>query len=133
MREFTTSWIDDRMPYQVLKTGLRSEDFNKIRLGILRLGSPLELNFNEVKGLRCILDDHAWIFVDRYVDDMPLLAWMNFGSRSALTENISCELRLYHFKADLLVEKALEVTSQTIDKQLQLRVPLQEKASVSTL
>ena len=133
MKDFTTSWIDDRMPYQILKTSLSAQDFNAIRLGIIRLGSPLSFNLGEIKGLRCILDDHAWVFVDRFVDDMPLLAWTNFESRSGLNETISCELRLYHFKADMLVNKALGLLNDAIAEQLQLRQPIKEQATVAKI
>lgn len=133
MKNFTTSWIDDRMPYQVIAKDMKAEDFNAVRLGILRLGSPLTLNVDGVKGLKCILDDHAWVFVDRYVDDMPLLAWMNFESRGALNETIPCELRLYHFKADLLVSRALDALKISIALELNKSNPITEKASVSQL
>lgn len=130
MKNFTTSWIDDRMPYQVLETSLTAEQFNAIRLGILRLGSPLTFDLNDIKGLRCILDDHAWVFVDRFVNDMPLLAWTRFETRSTLNEQISCELRLYHFKADLLVEKALRLVIEAVDTQMQQRHPVKADATV---
>lgn len=133
MKNYTTSWIDDRMPYQIIKTTLSAKDFNAVRLGILRLGSPLTFNLNQIKGLRSILDDHAWVFVDRYVDDMPLLAWTNFESRSALNTTIECELRLYHFKADLLVDRALELVHEAIDERLQMTQPVKEQASVTNL
>ena len=56
--------------------------------------------------------------MDRFVNDMPLLAWMNFESRGALNETIPCELRLYHFKAGLLVDMALDALQDAIDEQL---------------
>jgi hypothetical protein len=35
-----------------------------------------------------------------------------------LNETIPCELRLYHFKAGLLVDKALDALQDAIDEQL---------------
>lgn len=133
MKSYATSWIDDKMPYQVLNTNLTASDFNAIRLGILRLGSPLTLNLDAIKGLRCTLDDHAWVFVDRYVNDMPILAWMNFESRNTLNETIPCELRLYHFKAEMLVDKALDALQDEIAEQLRGQKQPGSAASVSTL
>lgn len=133
MKDFTTSWIDDRMPYQIIKTDLSAKDFNAVRLGILRLGAPLTFDLDEIKGLRCILDDHAWVFVDRYVDDMPLMAWTNFESRTSLNETISCELRLYHFKADMLVNRALDLLKQSIVEQRELIHPINEDATVAKI
>ena len=132
MKSFATSWIDDRMPYQVSDAKIGASDFNAIRLGILRLGSPLSFNLDVIKGLRCVLDDHAWIFMDRFVNDMPLLAWMNFESRGALNETIPCELRLYHFKAGLLVDMALDALQDAIDEQLR-ESKQSEMATVSRL
>lgn len=133
MKNFTTSWIDDRMPYQVLDTRLSAEKYNVMRLGILRLGSPLTFDLNDVKGLRCVMDDHAWVFVDRFVNDMPLLAWTQFERRSDLNKEISCELRLYHFKADLLVDKALRLALEAVDEQMQQRHPLVANATVARI
>lgn len=133
MKNFTTSWIDDRMAYQVLDTNLSAEQYNALRLGILRLGAPLTFDLNDIKGLRCIMDDHAWVFVDRYVDDMPLLAWTNFEARSALNAQISCQLRLYHFKADLLVDRALNLAMEAVESQLQLNQPAKKDATVARI
>jgi len=133
MKSFATSWIDDKMPYQIIASSLKPEDFNAVRLGILRLGSPLIMNVESVKGLRCVLDDHAWIFMDRFVDNMPLLAWMKFQSRTTLNEKISCELRLYHYKAGLLAERALDALKLSIALQLNQASPILSKASVSQI
>lgn len=131
MKNFATSWIDDRIPYQIIASELKPDDFNVVRLGILRLGAPLTLNLDGIKGLRCVLDDHAWVFMDRFVDNMPLLAWMNFESRSTLTEMIPCELRLYHFQAGMLTDKALETLKLGISLQLNQANPIMTKATVS--
>ena len=131
MKNYATSWIDDRMPYQVVPSNMKADDFNAVRLGILRLGSPLSFNLDSVKGLKCVLDDHAWVFMDRFVENMPLLAWMNFESRSTLNKTIPCELRLYHFQASLLVDRSLESLKIAIALQLNQASPLTTKASVS--
>jgi len=131
MKNFTTSWIDNRMPYQIINSHMKPDDFNAVRLGILRLGSPLSLNLDSVKGLKCVLDDHAWVFMDRFIDNMPLLAWMNFKSRNTLNEKIPCELRLYHYRAGLLVEKALDALKLSIALQLNQANPITTKATVS--
>ena len=133
MKNYATSWIDERMPYQVLPTSMQASEFNAIRLGILRLGSPLVLNVDGIKGLRCVLDDHAWIFMDRFVDDMPLLAWMNFESRDALNETIPCELRYYHFKAELLLSNALYALGETINGQLDNKIQAEKLATITQL
>lgn len=131
MKNFTTSWIDERMPYQVIASEMKADDYNAIRLGILRLGTPLSLNLDSVKGLRCVLDDHAWVFMDRFVDNMPLLAWMNFKSRNTLNKKIPCELRLYHYRAGLLVDKGLDALKLSIALQLNKANPIVTKATVS--
>ena len=133
MKNYPTSWIDNRMPYQVVPSKMKAEDFNAVRLGILRLGSPLSYNLDGVKGLRCLLDDHAWVFMDRFVENMPLLAWMNFETRNTLDKTISCELRLYHFHAGMIVDKALDSLKIAIALQLNQANPLTAKASVSQI
>ena len=94
---------------------LAKEDYNAIRLGILRLGNPLHLELQDkIRGLRCVLSDDAWIFLDGYIGDLPLLAWTEFKSRDSINASIACELRLYHMHAGLLISKSLDALQNTI-------------------
>ena len=72
-----------------------------------------------MKGLHCVLDDNAWIFIDGYINDMPLLAWTNFVPRESINASITCELRLYHMHAGLLISKSLDALQNTLHGLLQ--------------
>ena len=85
-----------------------------MRLGILRLNNPLHIELEGIRGMRCILDDNAWIFLDSYIGDLPLLAWTKFQPRDTITTSIACELRLYHMHAGLLISKSLDALQNAI-------------------
>ena len=121
MRRYSTDWIDRHIPIRVRTRQLAKEDYNGVRIGILRLGNPLQVEIKGIRGLECVLDDHAWVFIDNYINDMPLLAWTGFEPRDSINAAITCELRFYHMHAGLLISRSLDAL------QLTIRTLLQEK------
>ena len=118
MKRYSTDWLDQYTPIRVQPRKLAKEDYNTVRLGILRLNNPLHLELEGIRGMRCVLDDNAWIFLDSYIGDLPLLAWTNFEPRDTITTAIVCELRLYHMHAGLLISKSLDALQNTINDLL---------------
>ena len=114
LRKYTAAWLNEYTPIRVQPRELAKEDYNAIRLGILRLGNPLTLDIDDIRGLQCFLNDEAWIFIDSYINDMPLLAWTNFVPRESINAPISCELRLYHMHAGLLISRSLDALQNAI-------------------
>jgi len=119
LKKYSSDWLNQYTPLRIQPRELAKEDYNIVRLGILRLGRPLDLEIEDINGLRCILDDHAWIFIDPYINDMPLLAWTNFKPRDSINASIACELRLYHIHAGLLISKSLVALQNTLHGLLQ--------------
>jgi hypothetical protein len=102
-------WIARRTPMQVRSRMLDARDYNSVRIGLLRLGTPLRLGVREIRGLDCIIDTHAWVAVDGYCDDQPLFALTDFRrGRSALDEAVSCKLRIFHHRAGLIIGHTLD-------------------------
>jgi hypothetical protein len=114
LKRYSTEWLDQYTPIRVQPRKLAKEDFNAVRLGILRLNNPLHIELEGIRGMRCILDDNAWIFLDSYIGDLPLLAWTKFQPRDTITTSIACELRLYHMHAGLLISKSLDALQNAI-------------------
>ena len=114
MRKNFTDWIDQYTPLRVQPRALAKEDYNAVRLGILRLGNPLRLELLDLRGINCILDDNAWVFIDDTINDMPVLAWTKFKPRESINTSIVCELRLYHMHAGLLISRSLDALQDTI-------------------
>lgn len=114
LKQYSVEWLNQYTPLKVQPRELAKEDYNAIRLGILRLGNPLTLDIDDIRGLQCFLGDEAWIFIDPYINEMPLLAWTNFMPRESINAPITCELRLYHMHAGLLISKSLDALQSTI-------------------
>jgi hypothetical protein len=114
LRRYSTDWIDHHTPIRVRTRLLAKEDYNAVRIGILRLGNPLHVEIRGIKGLECFLDDHAWVFIDNFINDLPLLAWTGFEPRESINAAITCELRLYHMHAGLLISRSLDALQTTI-------------------
>jgi len=114
LRKYSNDWINQYTPIRVQPRKLAKEDYNAVRLGILRLGNPLCLELENIRGINCVLDDYAWIFLDEYITDLPLLAWTKFEPRESINASIGCELRLYHMHAGLIISKSLDALQNTI-------------------
>lgn len=115
-----TRSIREAIPIRTLPKVMQAVYYNRARLALLRLGNPLRLELPGLHGIDVILDDSAWMAVDRNQIDMPLLAWTDFDARrrSALHQPVSCRLHLYHFHAGLLMSDVLDNLEYVIDEHL---------------
>lgn len=104
-------------PLRTLPKIVEAQLFNRVRLALLRQGSPLRLPLHGLRGVDVILERHRWLAVDRFRNDMPILAVTDFETtdRSDLHLPINCCLHLYHYHAGLVsgvivtaIETALE-------------------------
>ncbi len=110
-------WIDDLTPLRVLPKTLDAAQYNRVRVGILRLGTPLYLSLAEFPGLTCALDSRVWIVFDEIGAGLPILAWLNFqrAQSNVLHMPVSCELRLYHAHAGLIMGRAVDAIETAVD------------------
>lgn len=100
--------------------------FNQVRLGLLRLENPLRLKLTGLRGMDIILDNTAWVCVDRTMYDLPVLAWTDFQytDRSGLHEPIHCQLHFYHIHADLIIETVLATMTSVLTQLLKKKFPV---------
>jgi len=103
------SRIEDVPKLRTIRTEIEGNRYNQVRLGLLRLGSPVRLTLPGLRGMDIIIDNKAWVCVDRTLYDLPVLAWTNFetGSRCAIHTPVNCLLHYYHVHADLITETVL--------------------------
>lgn len=94
--------------------------YNRGRLALLRLGSPLRVTLSLHRGLVVILNSAIWLCVDSFADDQPVMAWREFQihARDNLYQPVACELWLYHNCAGLIMGSALDDLHQALDKLL---------------
>ena len=108
-------------PLRVIPKTIEAACYNQVRLALLRLGNPLRVPLPEHRGLEIILENHYWLCVDSALEDQPIMAWLDFDTRrhnQALYEPVSCELRLYHTHAGLIMGSALDAMEQSLSLRL---------------
>lgn len=83
--------------------------FNLAKRAMARLGGELRFSMRGLKTLDLIVQEQAWIIVDRALNDLPIAAWTDFQDSAdrGLHEPVICELRYYHGHAGLVIKKAL--------------------------
>jgi hypothetical protein len=90
--------------------------YNRARLALLRIGSPLELEL-ERTGIDLVLEHACWVGYHCQQTSLPLIAWDGFDSgRSALDAPVACTMHLYHQHSWLRMPRIL----LALDKELQL-------------
>lgn len=94
--------------------------YNRVCIALTRIENPLRLELINLRGLDIVIDDDAWICVDRAIGDFPTMAWTGFerNKRNALYEPVPCELRLYHSHAELICGTVLDLVYRRLTKQL---------------
>jgi hypothetical protein len=98
------------MPYlRACPAELSAPRYNRVRLALLRLKRPLRLSLPPLRGLDMLLDDEAWVCMDRTLNDLPVLAWTDFRqqARDAIHLPVPCTLRFYHAHAEIIIDTAL--------------------------
>ena len=110
--------ILDRRPGSV-----DANHFNQAQTGLKRIGHQIRFKIPTLNHLDLIVQEDAWIVVDRVLNDVPVVAWCDFQSegRDNLHQPISCEVRLYHFAARMVLKTTLdsmeEILGQTLAEQ----------------
>lgn len=95
--------------YQYREGVVTAKVYNQVRLALTRLHSPLRLALPDLKNLDVILQDDAWIIVDRSLHDVPVVAWTEFDTkhRDNLHRPVLCQIRLFHVSAGLIMAQSL--------------------------
>ncbi len=94
--------------------------YNSVRLALIRLGRPLRVELKGLRHLDMLLDDEAWVCVDRSLNDFPVVAWTDFQNRrrTSLTDPIRCRLRIFHAHACIIIDTALEAADALVNAYL---------------
>ncbi len=94
--------------------------FNRVRLSQLRLDHSLRLELFSLRGLDIVIDDDAWVCIDRTLGDLPVLAWTDFDKRNrkGLHQPVPCKLRFYHNHADLICGTVLDDLGRILERRL---------------
>lgn len=112
--------LDDVPVIKIKPAIIEADKFNRVRLGLLRLENPLRFALPGLRGMDVIINDKAWICVDRTLYDLPVLAWTEFETldRMGLHDPVRCKLYHYHVHANVIAGTVLN----TVDRLLQERL-----------
>ena len=105
---------------KAIPTYIEAAYYNRIRIALKRLDSPVRIELINLRGLDIIIDEEAWVCVDRTMNDLPILAWTDFEirHRTSLSESIGCQLRFFHSHADLICGSVLGIAQRQIEERL---------------
>lgn len=94
--------------------------FNQAHTALKRIGRQIRFKIPTLNHLDLIVQDDAWIIVDRVLNDVPVVAWTDFQleGRDSLHEPISCEIRLYHFAARMVLKTTLDAMEEILGQTL---------------
>lgn len=102
------NWLRDIPPMRVWPKSIPAAQYNCVRLALRRLGSPLRQEL-ERPGLILKLDRDTWAGMAPWDEELPLLAWTDFGPRrSGLDQAVDCTLHVFHAHGGLLMGVALD-------------------------
>ncbi len=108
--------LRDIPPLRSIPTTLDAALYNHVRLALLRIGNPLELELEKL-GIDMVLENTCWVGYNCQQVSLPLIAWEGFDSeRSALDAPVGCTMHLFHNHSWLQMPKIL----LALDKELQL-------------
>lgn len=116
------SRLEDLPTFETRRTTVKAIHYNLVLVALKRLFSPLRFTLPKLRTLDLHLEKDAWIVVDKSLNDIPVMAWIDFDTtgRTSLHEDIPCDLKIYHSHAGILVEKVMEAMTLLIGEQLDL-------------
>jgi len=124
------SRIDNLPSFETRHTQVKAIHYNLVQVALKRLGSPLLFALPKLRNLDLYLEKDVWIVVDKSLNNIPIMAWIDFetSERASLHEDIPCTLKIYHSHAGILIKKIMEAMTLLIGEQLDL--PDDEQARV---
>ena len=128
------SRLDDVPVYESYPTKLDATYYNHVQYALNHMSDSIRLQIPRLKHLDLILENHAWIIVDRALNDVPIAAWTYFETkhRDNLHQPIQCEQRLYHAHARMILDHTLEAMELLLGESLQ-NLQIDSDASITDI
>ncbi|WP_137701725.1 hypothetical protein [Marimonas lutisalis] len=100
-------------------TKVEARLYNLAKRALARFGD-IRMEMRGLKTLDLIVQEDAWIIVDRALNDIPIAAWTDFEDEETrgLHEPVICELRYYHGHAGLVIKKVLRRMEEGLGEML---------------
>ncbi len=110
-------WLDGVPVFAERTDEVEARLYNLWRRARLHLELPLRLPLPELTGMVMLLDERGWVCVDERLNDVPVLAWIEFEDRhrDALHLPVRCRLNYYHYAASKIRAEALVELEAVLD------------------
>ena len=107
--------------------------FNVAQTALKRSKEPIRFKIPTLNHLDLLVQQDAWIIVDRVLYDMPFVAWTDFeiDERDNLHKPIPCQVRLYHFAARMVLNTTLKAMQDILGHLIKEQVKDGNKKVVS--
>ncbi len=113
------NYLDDIPVYKSTQITVNAEHFNLVQIALKRLGSTIRLEMPKLRTLDLMLDEETWIIVDRSLNDIPVMAWLDFETKDrGLHEPIKCKLNIYHAHATIIHPRVIEAMTLLLGEKL---------------
>ena len=119
-----TTRLEDVPVIKISSTAIHAPVYNRLRLATLRLESPLRLSLTGLRGMDFLMDEAAWICVDRTLYDLPIIAWTNFQTlgRDSLLTPVECHIHYYHIHANVIADTVLTTVDTFLQEQMRPQI-----------
>jgi len=106
--------------YQQREDEVDAKLYNLWRRAKHRFTMPMRIPLEGYKGLIMILENDEWVCADENLNDMPVIAWLEFEDdhRETLHMPVKCKLNYYHYAASKVRAHSLELAQIELDKRL---------------
>ena len=113
------NYLDDIPVYKSTQITVNAEHFNLVQIALKRLGSTIRLEMPKLRTLDLMLDEETWIIVDRSLNDIPVMAWLDFETKDrGLHEPRKCKLNIYHAHATIIHPRVIEAMTLLLGEKL---------------
>ncbi len=110
--------LRDVLPIRSIPYTLEAELYNRVRLALLRIGNPLELELEKL-AIDLVLEKTCWVGYYSHQTSLPLIAWDGFETgRDALDTPVKCIMHLYHLHSWLQSPRILQALDRELQSQL---------------
>lgn len=94
--------------------------YARARQALRHTADPLRMALQGLRGLDVIIEEQVWLCVDRTLDDLPVIAWLEFEPEPGrgLLDPVPCRVQFYHFHAQAIMDCVLERVDELLEARL---------------
>ncbi|MCB1857710.1 MAG: hypothetical protein KDI63_05535 [Gammaproteobacteria bacterium] len=105
--------------YSRWNTAVDALHYNHVCCSLKRSRGDIRLDLPGLRTLDLILQENAWVVVDRAFNDIPVVAWCDFqaAGRDNIHLPVRCMVRLFHAHGELIMTRVLEAMELLLGEQ----------------